>query len=122
MLELLDEEVYYPKTKKDFPIVTEKDYGIRPAGKQDECFFCGSKIGERHKNDCVVCCKKVKLRATIEFVTDVPFSWNKEEIEFHYNGGTWCADNLIEDLKKWIEKEDDYTCMCPYTKIELVEE
>lgn len=114
-------ENYFPNKDGSYPTVKKNDYGIRPAGKQDECFYCHSKIGEQHKKDCVVVCKKVKLKATIEFVSAVPNHWKKENILYHYNDGTWCADNLIYGLENWISNHKD-ECLCPYTKIEVVEE
>lgn len=106
------------------PIVKKNDYGIRPAGKPDECFYCRSKVGEPHKFDCVTVCKMVKLRATIDYEYPIPISWDKNRIENHYNLGTWCANNLIEDLKDYIEyiDEKDGSCLCYRSKVEVIED
>lgn len=40
--------------KTDSLIVLVNDSGIRPAGKQDECFYCNQKVGQLHKTDCVM--------------------------------------------------------------------
>lgn len=100
------------------PVVLENDYGIRPAGKPDECFYCGQKVGHRHKPDCVVVTKKVMMRFTIDIPVNVPHSWSKDDIDFRYNGGTWCADNLIDMLEDYESKNG---CLCGITSAEMVE-
>ena len=120
MIDISRKDVYYVGKNGEYPVVKKDDYGIRPAGKPDECFYCHSKVGEKHKKDCVVVCKKVKLKATIEYITDVPNDWDKEMIEFRFNKSAWCADNLIYDLYKWGKKHKK-DCLCPYTKIELLD-
>lgn len=114
-------DCYFPKKDGSYPVIKKNDYGIRPAGKKDECFYCHSKIGEQHKKDCVIVCKKVKLKATIEFVLDVPNHWEKENILYHYNNGTWCSDNLLNYLENWKDNHKN-ECLCRYTKIEIAEE
>lgn len=118
------EEQNYLDEDGNPPIVKEDDTGIRPAGKPDECFYCHSKVGERHKYDCVTVVKKVKMRATIEYETEVPVHWDKEMIEFKYNEGCWCADNIVDELKSYIDylnKNGRCLCFCNQCKIELIE-
>lgn len=90
-----------------------QDTGPRPAGKPDECFYCQELVGSSHKPDCV-CKKKVvmlKLEVTIPVV--VPSDWNSDEIEFHRNENTWCADNVIDDLTTVLQaRESSGHCMC----------
>lgn len=102
-----------------FPVVTKDDHGIRPAGAPDRCFYCKSKVGEEHGQECVVVTKRVKLKATIEFDVEVPHFWTKENIEFHRNDGTWCAQNIDNDIAQY--RESTGSCMCSETKIEYVE-
>lgn len=93
------------------PIVKEEDE--RPAGKgSGHCFYCPSKIGERHAEDCVIWEKQVVVRATIEYTITVPHSWKKEDIEFHRNEGSWCSNNMIPEL----EALSEHNCLCPYTE------
>lgn len=33
-----------------------------------------------------------------------PYSWDKYAMEFHKNGGTWCADNALEEIA-WANKQ-----------------
>lgn len=117
-------ESNYLNADGSLPIVKKNDYGIRPAGKPDECFYCHSKVGEPHKFNCVTVCKMVKLRATIDYEYPIPISWDKNRIENHYNLGTWCANNLIEDLKDYIEYIDvkDGSCLCYRSKVEVIED
>lgn len=103
----------------NWPKVVKNDDGIRPAGRNDTCFYCGSKIGEYHKGDCVVVTKKVKVRATIEYEIEVPHFWDNEQIEFHRNEGSWCSDNLINELQVIEKRNDD--CLCYYTEFEYIE-
>lgn len=106
-----------------YPLVKEDDTGIRPAGKPDECFYCGSKIGEPHKHGCVTVVKKVKLKATIEYEKEVPADWDDEQIYYHYNLGTWCANNIVDDLKDYIDELNEYNdCLCHHSEIEVIEE
>jgi len=100
-----------------WPIVLPKDDGIRPAGKKDECFYCGQKIGQPHGRDCVTITKRVRVRCIIEYVIDVPHHWTKEDIEFHRNDNTWCASNAVDELK---ELEQKIGCLCPASRFEFV--
>lgn len=116
MLVLLDKDVYYVGEK--YPKVSEDDSGIRPAGEPDECFYCHSKVGERHKRDCVVCCKPVRMKAEIDFLINVPNHWSERTIKWHFNHGRWCADNLLEKIAEYEKETGD--CLCPHTKIKIV--
>lgn len=92
-----------------FPIVLLDDAGIRPAGKSDECFYCHQKVGTEHKKDCVILQKKVKMKYTFEVEIEVPWFWNKNQIEFHFNGSSWCADNALNTLE---ELSKTLGCLC----------
>lgn len=98
------------------------DNGPRPAGLPDRCFYCRQQIGELHDNECVLLTREIMLKATILYRRDVPQTWDKGMIEFHFNEGAWCADNLVEDLedfRQFLEGSDG--CLCPQVSIELVE-
>ena len=73
------------------------DNGVRPAGKNDECFYCRSPVGQ-HTDECVCVERSVVIKATIEYVVKVPRSWDVDLIEFQRNESSWCADNDLEDL------------------------
>jgi len=91
----------------------------RPASKESKCFYCNQEIGDYHKDDCVLIRKKVKLRATIEYEVTVPSSWGEGSVEFNRNDGSWCASNLIDELKE-IDKE--YGCLCDFVEFKYLED
>lgn len=82
------------------PVVTGDDYGIRPAGRPDACFYCNRRVGERHAFECVI----VRVPRTYRVILDGadvgtwtvgdPVSWNAEAREFHRNESSWCANNV----------------------------
>ena len=97
-------------------LVTEK--AKRPASDKEQCFYCGSIIGDYHKKDCVYISKKVKVRAVIEYDIEVPSSWSAEDIEFHRNEGSWCSSNMLDELNEI----DNEGCLCDKVKFEFIEE
>lgn len=104
------------------PNVLSNDDGIRPAGNQDECFYCNQKIGTPHKLDCIILNRKVKVRYTFDIEIEVPWSWNKYDIEFNRNDGSWCADNSIKELTQAMyEKNIKNNCLCNDFNCEVLE-
>lgn len=99
-------------------IVTEK--ATRPAvNDKTRCFYCQAPIGTPHRKDCVLISKKVKISATIEYEIEVPAHWDKDQIEFYRNEGSWCASNMIGELKRL---DRNLGCVCGRVKTELVED
>lgn len=96
-------------------IVTKK--ATRPGGRKDQCFYCNQKIGDNHKDDCVLLQKTVKVRAIIEYDIKVPAHWKKHNVEFHRNDGTWCSANIIEELETLVENGN---CLCQSTKYKFL--
>ena len=88
--------------------------GPRPAGKPDECFYCHQKIGDEHKEDCVCFQRIVMIEARITMPRVIPASWTADSIEFQLNNGSWCADNIVDDLNKLREKNEVAGCLCPH--------
>jgi hypothetical protein len=88
-----------------WPLVDPLDDGIRPAGKSDECFYCGQRVGRPHDRECVIVTKRVEmrvearlpsgevLRGTWQF--DDPYFWDAGMVEFHKNESSWCASNFM---------------------------
>lgn len=95
------------------------DFAIRPAGKPDECFYCGEKKGTAHKPDCVIPSRTVVVRASFEYVITVPDSSTAEEIEEHRNVTRWCGDNGVVEIENILEKRD---CACGFLKTAFVRE
>lgn len=104
--------------RRDNWIVTESS--TRPAGKPDECFYCNRKVGEQHKEDCVIRSRTVVVNFTISVTLDVPEAWEPEFINFRYNESSWCAGNLVSLLKQRDENIDG--CLCEFTKAEYIRE
>ena len=98
--------------------VLPNDDGIRPAGAQDECLYCGCKVGEFHKRDCVIVNKTVKVRYSFEIEIEQPHYWDKERIEDYHNNGSWCADNAIDELERDSVKNG---CLCGRFTCEVVD-
>ena len=93
--------------------------GPRPAGKPDRCFYCSQPLGSQHAPKCVCRERTVVVRAVIEYVIEVPESWTAEQIEFQRNDGSWCATNLIGELR---EIHEAGACLCPITSFEYLRE
>jgi hypothetical protein len=98
---------------------TVGEYSVRPAGKPNECFYCGVKVGEQHKEGCTIRSRTVNLDVTIHMVMDVPEDWSEEQINFHYNMGSWCASNLLSYLEI---REENERCLCNITDVKYAGE
>jgi hypothetical protein len=97
-----------------WPLVHRSDDGIRPAGKPDECFYCNQRIGDKHGPECVAVHKKVLVKIEMEIEIEVPSFWDEDAINFHYNEGTWCANNIPELIQEYLAGFDEGQCvLCP---------
>lgn len=96
--------------------ITSKDDGRR--GKP-ECFYCGHPTG--HTAECIVPSRSVVVRMTIEYVVQVPRVWDQHTIQFHRNGGGWCANNDITSLAEYVEAEGN-NCGCDSAEFDFVRE
>lgn len=88
--------------------VVEKE-DERPARMDGTCFYCKEPIGGRHKDDCVIPQKRMKIRMEVVFDVTVPVCFTQENVEFRFNEGSWCKDNVLpvlEDLRK------EAGCLC----------
>ncbi len=129
----------------EWPTVLPNDEGIRPAGKQDRCFYCHNKIGELHGIECVTVEKKVKYEVYLQerpennspeklvghFTRNDPFFWSSYDCDFHKNESSWCASNAVDDIE-WIDpkfeeelaanvKKFGYNCECSFLRFEYDE-
>ena len=107
--------------RHSFPVL-EDDYGIRPAGATDACFYCNARVGEPHHDDCVIIRRTNTYRVfaggrqVAIWKHDEPVSWDNELGEFQKNEGSWCADNILDDdgfehLRELIPDEEG-ACLC----------
>lgn len=92
---------------------------MRPASDQPQCFYCQRAIGNDHQSDCVLISKTVKVRAIIEYDVRVPSDWDKAQVEFHRNDGSWCADNMIGELEEAVEANH---CLCGIVRFEMIKD
>lgn len=98
-----------------------KDFGIRPAGPPDRCFYCDRKKGEQHKKDCVIRQRTVVIRTTFEYTISIPEDWLPDMFEAHRNEGTWCGTNGLHEIEELLERIDS-VCLCPFIETEFVRE
>lgn len=104
--------------KENMRIVKSSDE--RPARRDGTCFYCSQPIGSPHKEDCVVPQKTCVVDFTIRMVVSEPAHWSQEDIERHYNMGSWCSDNLMTYIDNW-ERNTGH-CMCHNTEAHFVRE
>lgn len=85
---------------------------LRPEGG---CGYCPAKLGEAHAPECVCRCRTVVMRFTVDLVRRVPEHWTPEQINFHANESSWCADNAIREMAESVDrrKEKGLGCFCP---------
>jgi hypothetical protein len=95
--------------------VVRPDWGPRPAGKPDECFYCNQRVSTPHLPDCVCLKKWVKVTFSVTTLMAVPEVWDDAQIKFSKDGSSWCKNNLIEHLAEM--HADDKPCLCEYASI-----
>lgn len=88
-----------------------RDEDTRPGlGHLTRCGFCPSPVGTPHVPGCVCRRRTVLVRATIEYVVDVPDDWTQEQIEFHRNESSWCGTNMVSELDRLDGDDEDTVC------------
>lgn len=91
----------------------------RPGSDAHTCLYCHQDVGEKHLETCVLINRKVDVKMTIAYPIEVPASWDEDQINFHRNRSSWCADNALGELDAL---SDDDHCLCNYAVFEYVEE
>lgn len=86
--------------KRDNWVVEE--YGIRPAGPPDHCFYCGEPLGHTHDEECVIRSRTVVVKVSAEVVITVPEFFTREQVDKAYERNRMVVglDYLIEQLRE----------------------
>lgn len=73
---------------------------MRPASSQRRCFYCREPVGGRHKETCVLVKKRVRInvQVALSYEITVPANWTADDVEYHRNEGSWCADNALSEF------------------------
>lgn len=111
--------------RRDSFLVT--DDGSTPDRPLVACLYCSAPVDTEHEAGCVMRRRTIVLRATLEYVVRVPEHWTPEHTDFHFNDGTWCADNIAEQhlephLGSSLEDCDRPRCLCDCSRFEFVRE
>ena len=61
--------------------------------------------------------KSVKIRVVLEVPHEVPEDWGADEINFHLNESSWCANSILPELERLSQSEG---CLCAFFKGEYV--
>jgi hypothetical protein len=99
-----------------WPVVKDDDRGIR-ASKPGVCYYCDQKVGDPHGKECVSVTKRVRSQFTITLDLLEPVSWDADYIEFRYNNGSFCMDNLLPTLEA-LSKRDG--CLCNHIEAKVL--
>lgn len=95
------------------------EYGTRPAGSPNHCFYCGVERGGTHEKECVIRNRTIVMEMKVEMVIEVPEKWDKDMCEFHKNESSWCASNILRELERM---DDKMGCLCLPTEFSYVRE
>ncbi len=98
--------------------VTKRN-GPRPAGRQDECFYCRHLIGGDHAPGCVCRQKTVMVNITVPVLVEVP-EWFEGADIVKYFTGTYCADNFLASIAHQAKTREG--CLCGVAKVEFLRE
>ena len=98
-------------TKKIIKNIKVKEHHCTHNDKR--CFYCREGIGENHSLECVNVRKKVKMKYTFFIEVDMPYSWEKSDIEFYRNGSSSCADNAVQEVSEYVDElNKNGDCLC----------
>jgi hypothetical protein len=99
------------------------DYGIRPAGPPDRCFYCEVPQGQEHAEGCVMRRRTVLVGFTVALVIEVPEHWSEGEIEYYYGDSEKSGPALLDDLEQAVGRmEQAGRSMTPYIRARFVRE
>jgi hypothetical protein len=87
------------------PPVLPDDFGIRPAGPADECFYCHTKVGQLHCHDChtIYCLVEFEVYTVHgragTWESYEPSAWTKPEMESYKNSVNWCVAETLGEVQ-----------------------
>lgn len=128
----------HKKYEDRWPTVEKNDDGIR-ACDLNRCHYCRKEVGKRHGPECVVVRQLVELEVLVDdkvvgrYIDYVPYHWDSETIDFHFNESSWCCDNAVAGIE-WLHTkkaqkvigyidnlaEDECTCNYLYFRFKRV--
>ncbi len=101
--------------------VIEQD--VRPARQDGTCFYCSQPLGHVHNIGCVILQRSVVIEFKIRVIMAKPRDHDFDLINFGYNEGSWCADNLADKLKAWADTDNlPPGCLCGATSAKVIRE
>lgn len=60
-----------------------------------------------------------KVKMTVEYEIDYPDGFDESDVDFHLNESSWCANNALQDIKSFMDKEG--RCLCNIAEFEVIE-
>lgn len=93
---------------------------VRPARPDGTCFYCRKPLGELHSDGCMMRRRSVVMRFSVDLVISAPVDQDGEALNFRYNEGTWCADNLMAYLDELMQRTND--CLCSHVSAQYIRE
>ena len=102
-----------------WPVVLADD--SRPAGPDDQCFYCDQKVGEPHGAECVLVQKLIRIRYEVDVDVMVPYSWAEEEVRDIRNSCEWCSLNALDEIQEKVHfTENSDRCPCDWIRFAKV--
>lgn len=64
--------------------------------------------------------RTITIELAVTMTREVPRSWSADEIDFHFNQGSYCLANLISDLHKESEAAGEICVLCGRSRVTLL--
>jgi hypothetical protein len=82
--------------------------------------------GVEHKTDCVMRKRTVMVRFTVDLAMEYPEDFDAQAIEFNWNQGSLCADNLIDRMQDATDRMEEHSqthgCLCRFVEAKFLRE
>jgi hypothetical protein len=60
---------------------------------------------------------KFKIKMTVEYEIEYPDDFDESMVDFHLTESSWCADNALEDIQKYLKSIG--RCLCGIAEFEV---